>query len=513
MSLSLIDIVIIVLYFVLIGAIGVYVSRGTRTAEKFFVAGRSIPMWAVAFTIMGTMVSTGTFVGHPGTSYQKGMIMLVPHMVLPLVLLFVARIVVPFYRRVVRMSAYEYIGQRFGLAGRFYTSLGFLLDRIFDLGVTLITTALAVNVLTGWELKPVIIGVGAFTIAYTMIGGVTAVVWTDVVQGVILMVGAAFVILRLLFAPEAGEAFAVVGEAWRGGRLTLGSWDLSWSSFVGAGTPTVWLFTLAYAVQWSRRYATDQHIVQRYLVAKDDRSAMRAAVMSAMLCVPIFATFIFAGACLYGFFILAKVPPPELADSAMPHFLAHYMPSGLLGGVVAAILAAAMSTVSADLSSVATVLTTDYYKHFVPSASDRAQVICGRLMVVFGGLMTIAAAWFLLPEKGSAPLMERVITIASILAGGTLGLFCLGFFSRTATRQGCYVGMVVCIIYTTWAILTEPSGRVVDMGAFNFNLNPILIGAIGHFILFASGWIASRIIGGYIPPEVDRLTFPRKRAA
>src|SRR5690606_7941954 len=97
------------------------------------------------------------------------------------------RIVVPFYRRVVRMSAYEYIGHRFGLGGKFYTSFGFLADRIFDLGVTLLTTALAVNVLTGWDLRTVILGVGLFTITYTMLGGVTAVVWTDVVQGIVLM--------------------------------------------------------------------------------------------------------------------------------------------------------------------------------------------------------------------------------------------------------------------------------------------------------------------------------------
>ncbi|MCI0434656.1 MAG: hypothetical protein L0271_13600, partial [Gemmatimonadetes bacterium] len=174
MNISPIDIAIIVLYLGVIGGIGFHVSRGQRTAEKFFVAGRSIPMWAVSFTIMATIIGTGTFVGHPGTAYQKGLILLIPHMTVPLVLLVVARIVVPFYRRVVRMSAYEYIGQRFGLGGRFYTSFGFLADRIFDLGVTLLTTALAVNVLTGWDLRTVILGVGLFTIAYTMMGGVTA---------------------------------------------------------------------------------------------------------------------------------------------------------------------------------------------------------------------------------------------------------------------------------------------------------------------------------------------------
>jgi solute:Na+ symporter, SSS family len=505
-SISPIDLAIIVIYFAIIGGIGYYVSRGKGTAESFFVASRSIPMWAVSFTIMATIIGTGTFVGHPGTAYQKGLILLIPHMTVPLVLLVVARVVVPFYRRVVRMSAYEYIGQRFGLGGRFYTSFAFLADRIFDLGVTLLTTALAVNVLTGWDLKPVILGVGLFTIAYTMIGGVTAVVWTDVAQGLLLMAGGVFVVGRLMFAPEAGPAFAVVGETYRAGKLTLGLEGFSWSALFSTENNTTYLFILAYAVQWTRRYATDQHIVQRYLVAKDDQSASRAAVVSAVLCLPVFAMFMFAGACLHGFFALSGLPPPPMADGAMPYFLAHYMPVGLLGLVIAAVLAAAMSTVSADLSSVATVMTTDYYCHFVRNASDRAQVSCGRAMVVIGGALTILAAWLLLPEKGAAPLMERVIIIASVLSGGTLGLFCLGFFSRTATREGCYVGMGIAAVFTAWAILTQPGNRIVDLG-FNFPLNPLLIGVLGHLVLFSTGWIASRLLGGHVPENVERLTY------
>ncbi|MSU48237.1 MAG: hypothetical protein EXS37_03955 [Opitutus sp.] len=506
MSLQFVDIVVIAIYFAVIAGIGFYATRGKKTSEQYFVAGRNIPMWAVAFTIMATIISTGTFVGHPGTAYQKGLILLVPHLLVPFVLLAVAKVVVPFYRRVVRMSAYEYIGQRFGVGGRFYTSFGFLADRIFDLGVTHVTTALAINVLTGWDLRTVILAVGVFTIIYTMAGGMEAVVWTDVVQGVVLMVGGVFVLGRLLFAPEAGAPFAVVGETWRQGRLTLGSWDFSLASFTDPKLTTTWLFSLAYAVQWTRRYATDQHIVQRYLVAKTDEAASRAAFWSAMLCVPVFVVFMFAGACLSGFFTLAHAPLPPVADSAMPYFLAHYMPVGLLGLVVAAILAAAMSTVSADLSSVGTVLTTDYFQHFYPGSSDRARLLCGRVMIAVAGALTVVAAWLLLPEKDSAPLMERVIMIASILSGGTLGLFCLGFLTRTATRQGCYIGVACCAVFTAWAILTEPRHRVVDLG-FNFPLNPILIGVCGHLVLFGTGWLASRIFGGDRPADVDRLTY------
>ena len=506
MSLSTIDLIILGAYFVLIAAIGIYVSRGQDTATKFFLAGRGIPGWVVAFTLMGTIIGTGTFVGHPGTSYQKGLILLTPHMMLPIVLIFVSKFIVPFYRRVVQMSAYEYIGQRFGLGGRFYTSFGFLADRIFDIGVTLLTTALAVQVITGWEMKTVILGTALSTAAYTMLGGIKAVVWTDVAQGTILILGGSFVLLRLLFAPEAGAPFAVVGEAWRAGRLTLGSTELSWASFLDQQNSTLWLFCLAYGVQWTRRYVTDQHMVQRYLIARTDQEASRATFTGAMICVPVFFIFMFIGACLYGFFALTGLPGPEMVDSVMPFFMVHYLPHGVLGLVVAAIMAAAMSTVSSDLTSVATVATTDYFVHFFPKASERARVLCGRFMIVLGGMLAAWCAMLLIPEKGTAPVMERALIIATILSGGTLGLFALGFGTRTATRRGCYVGMACCLVYMTWAILTEPKNNFVDLG-FNFELNPILIGVLGHLILFGTGWIASQLFGGYRPDNVEDLTF------
>lgn len=506
MSLGILDLIVVATYFALIAAIGVYVSRGQNTTAKFFVAGHSIPGWVVAFTLMGTIIGTGTFVGHPGTSYQKGLILFFPHMLLPVVLLFVAKVIVPFYRRVVHMSAYEYIGKRFGLGGRIYTSFGFLADRIFDIGVTLITTAIAINVLTGWDLRAVIIGVTVFTAAYTMLGGIKAVVWTDVAQGTILIIGGSFVLLRLLFAPEAGAPFAVVGEAWRGGRLTFGSWELSWRSLFDTQATTAWLFLITYMVQWSRRYITDQHLVQRYLIARSDAEASRATFTGALICVPVFFIFMFAGSCMYGFFQLAGVSGPEIGDNIMPFFLANYMPTGLLGLVVAAILAAAMSTTSSDLNSVATVATTDYFATFFPHLSDRARLLFGRVMIMVGGALAASCAILLIPEKGLAPVMERAVTIAAILSGGTLGLFTLGFATRTATRRGCYVGMACCLAFMTWAILSQPKARIVDFG-FNFDMNPILIGIFGHLVLFSTGWIASRLFGGYRPDNVEDLTF------
>lgn len=509
MSLTLIDLLIIVLYLIGIASIGLYVSRGQKTVRKFFTADRTIPTWAVTFTLMATVVSSATFVGHPGTAFEKGMILLIPHLMLPLLLIVVAIWVVPFYRRIVKMSAYEFVGERFGMGGRIYTSFGFLLDRTFDLGVTLLTTAIALYVLTGWDPLVVILGIGVFTTLYTMIGGITAVAWTNVVQGIFICISSIIILLRILFAPEIGNPGAIISTAWEAGKYNVGNLDISFQTLFDPGTPTLWIFLIAYMVQWGRRYVTDQHLVQHYLIAKTDAAASRGAFLGACALAPIFLIFMFIGASFYGFFeLLPNDPGPIKSDEVMPYFLMNYIPTGIVGLILAAILAASMSSISADLNAVATVLTNDYFNNVFKSASDKVQLLFGRFMVVFGGSCAIFIAILLIPSEGAAPVMERAITIATILSAGTFGLFALGFMTEKATRLGCYTGIVCCVLYTVWALLTVPGqlgNRILDLG-FNFNMNPILIGVGGHFVLFTVGYVTSLIFGGYRPENVSNYT-------
>jgi SSS family solute:Na+ symporter len=471
---------------------GLWIARGQKTTTKYFIADRRIPAWAVAFTLMAAMVSSGTVVGHPATVYKDHMMLLLGNASLPIVLIFVAIFIVPFYRNVVRMSAYEYLGSRFGFGARIYASLGFVADRTFDLGVTLLTTAIAVKVMTGWPMVGVIVGIGLFTTLYTTIGGIEGVVWTNAVQGIILLGGTVLILGVLLFAPEAGPPGAVVLEAYRGGKFNLGSFELSWKSLFDTAATTQWLFIFAYLINWGRRYITDQHMVQRYLIAKTDREARKGALWGAISCVPIFVIFMLIGAFLWGYYSLTNNAPAEIADHIVPHFLVNTLPMGLVGLILAAIMAASMSSVSADLNSIASVLTTDYFATFLPRTSDRARLWFGRLMALVGGSFATWIAVMLIPEKGLASLMERAVTIAAILSGGMLGLFFLGFLTRCATRLGCYIGIVFCLVFTGWGILTTgtPEDKIVDMG-FNFEMNPILIGVLGHFVLFGVGYAAS----------------------
>ncbi|MEO0996480.1 MAG: hypothetical protein AAFX58_03080 [Pseudomonadota bacterium] len=509
-----IDYVIVVVYLAVIAGIGLAFARGQETAQQYFLADRRVPQWAVGFTLMATLISSNTLVAHPAIVYQKGMILVPGFVVMPFVLVFVALVVVPYYRRVVGMSAYEFIGERFGLTGQFYTAFGFLMSRTFGIAVALLTTSIAVNVMTGWPLPGIVIGLGAFTMIYTMIGGITAVVWTDFAQGLLLMAGGILILLRLLFAPEAGPAFAVVGEALGGGRFGLGSFDASPETLFDPNDRTVYMFMLAMTVQWSRRYICDQAMVQRYLIAGSTRAAVRGTLTGAALSIPVLLTFNLIGACLYGFFALTGFDEPAVGDHVLPYFVVNYMPSGFIGLMLAAVLAASMSSISSDLNSIATVSTRDYLKRFFPGLTDRAEIVAGRIAVVVAGVAAAYVGVLLIPTEQATPLAERALVITVIVSSGVLGLFCLGFLTRRATRRGCYIGIAASILFTLWAVLTEPATRAVDLGPLNFELNAILIGILSHVVLFVVGYMASLVAGGYRPSDatLDRLQlFPAAR--
>lgn len=486
--------------------------RGASTADDYFVAGRSMPGWAVAMAMMAALISSNTMVGHPATAFQKGLILLLGSLTLPLVLVFVAKVIVPFYRRTIRMSAYEYLGQRFGLGGRLYASLCFIADRLFDVGVTLLTSAVPVAVMTGLPLLQVVVGLALFTVAYTMFGGMRTIVWTSVVQGAVFIIAALLIVARLMFAPECGTPGAVLLAAWDGGRLSLGDFSLTWRSLMDPAHTTQWLLLLAYTVNWGRRYVADQHMVQRYLIARSDLDATRGALWNGLLCVPVWLTFMLIGAGLYGYYQLSGAPGPAVADEVVPHFIMHQLPAGIVGLMLAAILAASMSSISPDLNSIATAFTSDIVGHFRSGLSDRARVTVGRLTVLGGGALALATALLMAPRGEAATIMERAVTVAAILSGGMLGLFFLGFFTRTATRRGCYAGLAACALFTAWGTLTAGTDPLLDLG-FNFPLNPILIGILGHLVVFGVGYGVSRIFGGHVPADIDRLVYSRPAAA
>ena len=503
------DYIVIAAYFLSVASIGLWAARRKkRTTDEYFLANRRMPGWIVGFAIVGTVISSVSFVAHPGAAFAQNWWLVVPNMMVPFVLLFVVIFVVPFYRRVVRMSSYEYLEQRFGYLVRLYGSTGFLLLRTIDLAFTLLLTAIAVEVMTGWDIRLVIVGIGLFTVLYTLIGGIEAVVYTDVLQGFVLAAAAISIVMILLFRPEGGPT-AVISTAYSGGKFGLGDFSFSWQSLSGA-QPTFWILALSGLLHFGRAYMTEPNMVQRYLIARSDREAQRGVMAGALSCLPIWLTFAFIGSCLWAFYQLTAqdIPPDVLQkpDNILPYFITTQLPPGLVGLILAAILSACNSSVSSDLNSVGTVVTQDYFTRALPHTSERVRLLFGRCAVAVTGLLCVCIALILISARAKA-LVELIVTLGMIFSGGMLGLFALGFLSKRATRRGAYIGTAICLIFILWAAVTGP--LKVDLG-FNFNLHPIMIGVFSHFILFTSGYLASIIFGGY-RPELTGLTIWKDR--
>jgi SSS family solute:Na+ symporter len=499
-----IDYAICVLYVLMVAGIGLWVARRKKTTtDDYFLADRKLPSWLVGFTIIGTVISSVSFVAHPGAAYAQNWRLIAPNLMVPFVLIFVVLVVVPFYRRVVRMSSYEYLEQRFGPAARLYGASGFVLLRVVDLGFTMLLTAIAVEVITGWDIKIVIFSIGLLTVCYTVVGGLEAVIWTDVVQGVVLGAGALTILGIVLFVPPGGP-MAVIRTAAENGKFSLGSFDYSWKAWFG-DQPTFWLMAVSGFFHFGRSYVTEPNMVQRYLVARTDREAQRGVLAGAFACVPIWLTFAFIGSCMWAFYqLMATTLPPDIAakpDNVLPYFVATQLPPGLVGLVVAAIFSAANSNVSSDLNSVATVLTSDFFTRARPTSSERARLAFGRFSVLAGGIAATIVALVLMSSRARA-MIELVITLGMVFSGGMLGLFGLGFVSRRATRRGAYVGIGVTVTFILWALVTGPLG--INLG-LNFRLHPIMIGIISHPLLFIVGYVSSLALGGY-RPELKGLT-------
>lgn len=490
------DLSIMLAYMAAMVWIGLRYSRKQTSTEAYFVAKRSIPSWAMGLSLVATLITSVTFIAYPGAAYGKNWSLLIPGFLVVGVLILVGAIIIPFYRHVVGMSAYEYFGKRFGKPTRMYSSFAFSLAHFSKMGFVFYLLALTINSMTGWNIDFVILGVGVVTVFYTVIGGLEAVIWTDVIQGFVLWVGVFVCLGYLLFLPPGGPS-AVLSLAWQNHKFSLGSLQLNFSE------PTIIVLAIYGFFWYLQKYTADQTIVQRYLVAKSDRAAMRGVALGAGLCVPVWTLFMLIGTCTWSFFKLTAEPLPSYitkADQVFPYFLTVHLPVGMAGLFMAALMGAAMSGLASDLNCLAVVGVEDFYRVWHPEASDRQRLRVGKIVVAACGLLCIAIADVLGHSKGGA--LSLWFSISAIASGGLAGLFLLAFLSTRATRQGVYCGIAASIVFTGWATLTMSSKRVLDLGRFNYAWSDLMIGAGAHIVLLVVGYTASF----FFQPERSELS-------
>lgn len=492
-GLYLLDYLVVLFYLAVIVCIGVYISRKQTSTEAYFAGGRSIPAWAVGFSLLATLISSVTFLAYPGEGFDGNWILLVQGLMVPVVLVLIIWFIVPMYRKIIGISAYEYFEKRFGYFARLYSSVAFIMAHFTKMGSVFYLLALALASMTGINTYHVILVLGAITILYTLIGGIEAVIWSDVIQGFILVAGGLICAGVLLLRPEQGPV-TTIQTAWENGKMSVGPYDWDFTRL------TFWVMAINgifYAIQ---KYGTDQTIVQRFLVAKSNSKAIKAALMGALLCVPVWALFIFIGTLLWSFYNNAGFELPEgiAGDKVFPYFIMSQLPAGVTGLILAALISAAMSSLDSDLNCLAAVGVEDYYRRFKTNATDKQCLNVGKIIVTICGFFAIGIACLYVHFGGKA-ILGTIFALYAIFSGGIAGLFALGFLTVRTNRKGLYIGIAACVLFTAYALLTSAKfdlggpekQQLLDLGRFNFTQHKYMLGVYSHIVLFVVGYLAS----------------------
>ena len=442
----IIDIIVFLLFTGGVVAFGCSFFKKKGTSEEFTSAGRSLPGWVVGMSIFATYVSSISYLGYPGKAFSGDWNAFVFSLSIPIASYFAARYFVPFYRSQDSISAYSFLENRFGPWARIYASSCYLLTQIARTGSILYLLALPMNVLLGWNIQTIIIVTSVAIVLYSMLGGMKAVIWTEAIQGIILIGGAQVCMFILLFDMPEGPAqtFSIAMED---GKFSLGSFGSSLSE------STFWVCLIYGVFTNLQNYGIDQSYVQRYHTAKNEKEAKFSALFGGYLFIPVSAVFFMIGTGLYAFY---KVHPGVLpdgvgADYVFPFFIVNELPVGLTGLLIASIFAAGMSTIATSVTSSSTIILTDYYQRFRKHAGNRERMLVLKLSSVGVGVAGILVAFAFMSVQSA---LDAWWALASIFSGGMLGLFLLGYISRKARNFDAVLGVVCGVILVCWIVIS-----------------------------------------------------------
>lgn len=488
-----IDAIIVIASVLLAVAVGVYFSKKQNSTSAYFAANGNVPAWAIGMSMFATIISSVTFLAYPGSAYAGNWILLVQGLMVPIVLVGVIGFIVPLYRKVIKLSTYEYFERRFGPLARYYSSIAFVLEHFSKMGTILYLMAMAMATFSGgMDIRWIIVAVGIVVIILTFMGGMEAIIWMDVIQGFLLIIGGllAVGILIYLMPGGASEIFHIADEY---DKIDFGpyTWDLTQLTFL-----VMVLNGVFYAIQ---KYGTDQSIVQRYLTARDDKSAKKASYMGILMSVPAWALFMFVGTCLFAYYHVNTGVLPEgiKSDEVFPYFIATKMPVGLTGLIIAALVAGAISSIDSSVNCISAIVVEDYYGRLRPNATDKQKLKVGRVSVVVIGIASILVA-LLYVSWGGEGVLGTLFGLYAILSAGIVGIFLLGLFSRRANWQGLYIGIAAAVLYTAYAVLTsskfetsEGERLLLDLGEWNFAHHKYMLGVYSHLIVLIVGYVCS----------------------
>ncbi len=501
-SLHIVDSLIILFSLLMILMVGYFFSGSQQTTAHFFLAKGRVPAWVLGMSLLATIVSNITFLGYPGAGFAGNWILLVQGLVVAVTIFAVIWVIVPLYRNVISISAYEYFERRFGYFARLYCSAAFILAYLAKMGTILYLLGMAISVMIGIDTLVIVWVLGILVIALTLLGGFEAIIWLDVLQGLLLITAGITVFSILVFSIDGGLA-TIFRIAEDNGRTGFGPYHWSFVEL------TFWVMAINgffFAIQ---NFGTNQLVVQRFITARTSKEAIRASLMGILLSVPLWVLFMFIGTALYAYYTISPSGLPENInpDSVFPVFIMNSLPVGVVGLVISGLIAAAFSSLDSELHSISAVVTQDFYARWRGNISDREKLWFGKVTVMVTGILAMVVAT-LYTKAGGEGALGIVISLYAIFSGGIAGMFLLGLFSRTANRKGLHIGIACCVIFTAYAVLTStPVGGalLVDLGSWNFTHHKYMLGVYSHVILFSVGYIASKFFNDRVVDE--NLTF------
>lgn len=510
-SLPFVDVAIILSYLVGMVAVGIYFSRNNKSADQFTKASGKIPGWAIGISIYATFLSSNTFLGVPGKAFGSNWNSFVFSLAMPLAAWVAVKYFIPFYRNTGEVSAYTHLEHRFGAWARTYAVICFLLTQLARMGSIFFGIALSLQALTGYEMSTIMVVVGLCIVVYTVMGGMEAVIWTEVVQGVVKTVGAFAILWLVVDGLDGGVSKVIeIGEA--NNKFSLGSFSLNFLE------PTFWVVFLYGFFMNLNNFGMDQNYVQRYHTTTSIKEAASSIWLCVYLYLPISLVFFILGSALFAYYesnpdllhyvqmqvagerlpngstaeitqLASTLSAADVGDKIMPHFMVTKVPTGLLGLIIAAIMSAAMSTISSGMNASATVFSVDIYQRYIKSDLSAKQSL--RLLyiatTVFGVLGMVTGIAMI----GVKSVLDVWWMLSGIFAGGMLGLFLLGMISKTTKNTEALTATLIGIAVIIWMTF---SYLLPDEYAYLRNpLHQNMIMVVGTLTIFLTGVILTRL--------------------
>ena len=517
---GVIDYIALIVYFGAMASLGPWFAKKARTTEGYFLGDRQFPGWLIGFSLFATSISSITFVAYPADAFRTAWYRMTPNFAQPVAVLIAILFFLPFFRRGMITSAYQYLEMRFGPWTRVYAAAAYLVSQVIRVSLVLYLISVILYTVTGLNPYLTIVVAGVITSFYTVLGGIRAVVWTDFIQAMVLFGGGLLCLVFIVMAVPGGMP-EIISTAIEDGKLAMADLNPETNEL----EPVPWLpdltqktVTLIFLMglgHWLFEFSSQQQIIQRYVASRSARDAKMAMWVNCLFSIPTWALFLFLGTALYVFYsyvyeseyamALLEGAEGTVPEEILPYFVITQLPVGVTGIILAAVMAAAMSSLSSSINAFSSVMHTDIYsRHIAPGKTDRHYVIVAKIVSAGLGVVMVVGA-MLLRALEETTLQDTATVITALTAGGLLGLYLLGFFTTLGDDRSMLCGIGLTLLFTLWMVLSR-MGFLPD--ALTSPIHSYYASFLGHGLMFGVGFFFGKFVfpRKYDEHALDNLT-------